>query len=782
MQRRHFYPSPTTLALALAPMLALPLAAAPALAQDGAPATAAADAAPGEIVVTATRRAESLSKVPQSVTALTQASLDARGIKDISGVVRQTPGIQFDPNGFGNQTNIAIRGVSSTVGAATTGVYIDDTPIQSRVVGYSTTNAFPAVFDLARVEVLRGPQGTLFGAGSEGGTVRFITTQPSLTDTKVYGRAEAAATQGGAASGELGVSITAPLIKDKLGLAASVWYRHDGGWIDRQNANPAVTNAPYLKNVNSAWTQVGRVALKWAPTDGIEITPSLYYQKRVNNDTSPWWESQSDAGKGRYVSGAPNGSPDRDRFYMPALNISATLGGVQVISNTSYYVRDQSGEIDYSTIWPAVFTGSPWTGTDHKALAYMTNDQRTFTQEVRLQSTDSQAPLTWVVGGFFAKSVQHFAERVYDPGFADIFGGIPPEVVLGAPLVDGLYSLAGNGRGADEQLAGFAEGSLKLTDTLKVTAGVRVAHTRFEGSSLFDGPVSGYQLQNNQSVSETPVTPKFALNWQATPTTLFYATAAKGYRIGGTNAPVPLSQCGADLTGFGFANVPSTYKSDSLWSYEAGAKTRVGGVSLAASAYHVDWSNIQQNVYLQHCGAQFTANLGKARSQGFDLQATARISPAFTLDGTLAYTNARLTQNVSGLANPAPGYLIAAVGDHLETHPWTATLGASYEASLGSATGYFRADYQYKSKAKMSAVTDSRTSGFDPGAYPLPQVHYASLRAGVRRGAYDISVFVDNLTNETTILSRSIEVAGVGSYRNLSQRPRTFGLTLLMRQ
>ncbi len=156
MQPRHFHSfagAPVALAMALA------WSSGPALAQDGSgtPATAtSADAAPGEIVVTATRRAESLSKVSQSVTALSQASLDARGIKDISGVVRQTPGIQFDPNGFGNQTNIAIRGISSTVGAATTGVYIDDTPIQSRVVGYSTTNAFPAVFDLARVEVLRG--------------------------------------------------------------------------------------------------------------------------------------------------------------------------------------------------------------------------------------------------------------------------------------------------------------------------------------------------------------------------------------------------------------------------------------------------------------------------------------------------------------------------------------------------------------------------------------------------------------------------------------------------
>ena len=136
-----------------------------------------------EIVITATRHAESLSKVSQSVVALSEKALDVRGIKGISDISRMTPGVELNPNGFGTQSNIAIRGVSSQVGSATTGIYIDDTPIQTRVVGYSSTNTYPLVFDLDRVEVLRGPQGTLFGAGSEGGTIRFITPQPSLTST-----------------------------------------------------------------------------------------------------------------------------------------------------------------------------------------------------------------------------------------------------------------------------------------------------------------------------------------------------------------------------------------------------------------------------------------------------------------------------------------------------------------------------------------------------------------------------------------------------------------------
>jgi outer membrane receptor protein involved in Fe transport len=755
--------------------LALTLCAiGPAFAQQSqAPGDAAA---PGEIVVTATRRAEALSKVPVSVTALSQASLDTRGIKDIAGMVRETPGIQLDPNGFGNQTNIAIRGISSTVGAATTGIYIDDTPIQSRAVGYSTTNAFPAVFDLSRVEVLRGPQGTLFGAGSEGGTVRFITTQPSLDTVHIYARGDISATQGGAASGELGVSITGPLIPGKLGFAASLWDRHDGGWVDRQNANPLLSGQPLLRNVNFSDTQVGRIALKWAPLDGLSVTPSLFYQRRTIADSSNYWESLSSPSHNSFISGQPNAAPDRDRFLLPALNVTQDFGAVELINNTSYYIRDQSAQIDYSTLWPAVFDGTSFVTPGYNALAYMANSQRTFTEELRLQSGAGATPLTWVLGAFYSKSVQHFTENVADPHFADLFGGVPPQFIFGTPLVDGLYSLSGYGRGADEQIAGFADATFAFTPALKASAGLRVARTKFAGNSLFQGPVSGYQLQTPQSVSETPVTPKFGLDWQASPALLVYASAAKGYRIGGTNAPVPLSVCGADLAGYGFADVPATYASDSLWSYEAGAKGRVGrALSFAVSAFRVDWKNIQQDVYLQHCGAQFTANLGKARSAGFDAQATVHLARGLSLDGTVSYTNAHFTQDIGGGA-------LATTADHLETHPWTATVGGDYETPVATGSAYVRGDYQYKSTGPETTVTDPATNSYDPGALRTQALHFASLRLGWRHDTLDLSVYVDNLTNNHAVLSRSISVVGVGSYQDITLRPRTVGLTVLLRQ
>ena len=192
-------------------------------------AEAAAEEATGplqEIVVTATRHEESLSKVPISVTALTQEALDVRGVKDFQDVARFTPGVNIDNSGT---NNISIRGIASTGGAGTTGIYIDDTPIQMRALAFNPDEALPKTFDIDRVEVLRGPQGTLFGAGSEGGTVRYITTQPSLTKTSIYSRAEVSYTEGGDPSYEAGVAGGMPIIDGTLGVRVTVWYRNDGG-------------------------------------------------------------------------------------------------------------------------------------------------------------------------------------------------------------------------------------------------------------------------------------------------------------------------------------------------------------------------------------------------------------------------------------------------------------------------------------------------------------------------------------------------------------------------
>lgn len=250
-----------------------------AFAQEGAGAASAEsevskdDGALGEIVVTARRRTEALSDVPVSVTAFSQEGLDRIGARDVDDITLLTPGVQFERDSFGasNRSSISIRGINSTVGANTVGVYLDDTPIQVRNIYFSSTNAYPRLFDLDRVEILRGPQGTLFGAGSQGGTVRFISPAPNLSETQIYGRGEIATTRHGSGSYEAGLAVGVPLVTDKVAIRASGWHRRDGGWIDRVDVyNP---DSVLEKNANHSEATVGRIAMAFAPTENLTITP-----------------------------------------------------------------------------------------------------------------------------------------------------------------------------------------------------------------------------------------------------------------------------------------------------------------------------------------------------------------------------------------------------------------------------------------------------------------------------------------------------------------------------
>src|SRR5450631_2573161 len=261
-----------------------------------------------EIVVTATRREESINRVPISVTAFSQDMIDQKGIKDFQDIVRFTPGVTIDATG----TNaISIRGISSSGGAGTTGIYIDDTPIQMRALGFNPDDTLPKTFDLDRVEVLRGPQGTLFGAGSEGGTVRYIMTQPSVTKESSYARTEVSFTKDGDPSYEAGVAHGGPIIDNVLGFRASVWYRYDGGWINRVDPT---SGAVVDKNANHANTVAARVAMLYQPVDGVQITPSLMYQNARKHDQSTYWPAYSNASGGVFHNANPDRTPVPDRF------------------------------------------------------------------------------------------------------------------------------------------------------------------------------------------------------------------------------------------------------------------------------------------------------------------------------------------------------------------------------------------------------------------------------------------------------------------------------------
>jgi iron complex outermembrane recepter protein len=797
----------------------------------------AAGGALEEIVVTATRREESISRVPISITAIGQDAIDQKGIKDFSDIVRFTPGVSFDAS----QTNqISIRGISSSGGSGTTGIYIDDTPIQVRNLGFNSDDTLVKLFDLDRVEVLRGPQGTLFGAGSEGGTVRYITVQPSLTQTSIYAKAETSYTEGGAPSYETGIAAGTPVVDGVFGIRFSAWYRRDAGWIDR--IDPTTLDV-VDKNANSVGTAVLRLAGLWQPIDGIRVAPSILYQNSQRNDVTIYWPEYSNPSDNRYVSADPTARPEPDVFYLPALNVQADIGAVTLISTTSYFHRDEISGYDgtlynlgyYQSQIPdygnaaglAAFPLLDGSGvhlpaglTDYRSPASVTNTQRNITQEFRLQSTDSAARVTWTAGVFYSLDRQYSLEEIHDP-MADAFFnqlfGYPIAEFFGTPLNANGTSVLPMGdsyfnqlASYDRQIAGFGEVNFKLTDTLKLTAGARISKDSYTIESLSGGPQNGGPRAGTQSNSEKPVTPKAGIEWQADPNDLYYFTYSKGFRPGGGNPAIPYDPtfqnptigCTQDFQNLGLKNgAPSTYKSDSVQSFEVGAKNNFENrIRLATSIYYIKWNNIQEDVVPPICQIQFTENLGNAVSKGFDLQADFQLTDALSLESAFGYTNARYTTSTyigpvhSGSPVVEAGDAIAGpngIGTGYSIPPYSITLGPEYKFQAFAHESYVRADWEYLAGDKwLHASQDPNTSSYDPNSLPTERQSFVSMRAGTKIGDFGVSLFVDNLTDSHTILNYNHQttsyydsgaLAASPAYRYISYRPRTFGITVVFK-
>ncbi len=747
------------------------------------------------VIVTAQRREETLQAVPISVSVSSQAAMDAQGTRVIDDIARLTPGVTFVRSANNNNSessDIAIRGIASNAGASTTGVYIDDTPIQGRHLSFPSFTTYPALFDIERVEVLRGPQGTLFGAGSEGGTVRFISPEPSLDRYSAYVRSEVAATTNGDPVYELGVAGGGPMVDDKVGFRASASYRHEGGYVDRidWHAQQVADGA-----ANSSDTVTARIAVKWAVNDAVSIVPSILYQKRDVDDTAAWWSprpGEPDPTNGQFDSPFRTGNavaqPSTDKFVLPALKIEWDLGPVRLVSSTSYFKREQSATTDYTQFDRAIFLGNPYPPAvipefgidepvDVQAPGFWGDDQENWTQELRLESADPDARVVWTAGLFYQHAKETTSHRVYDPQLLIDFG-IPPEYAGGFIYVE-------NPRvGIDKQLAAFGQADVKVTDKLTLTLGLRYARAEFKGEAYYpETLVVGPEVFSAGTQKENPLTPKIGLNYQFNAGNLVYATAAKGYRIGGANAKVG-QFCygpGGALDSIGLDEVPFSYDSDSVWSYEVGSKNSFADnrLLLNASAYLVRWSNIQQNVPLTACGFQYTGNLGEAESKGFDIQAQARVADALTLGGSFAYTDAKFTKTVQLLPTVQS---IVRDGDHLGGSPWTAVLFGQLDFPVYGKDAYVRADFQYSAKqTDRVAAQNPLNGGFALWFPSVPVQSYTSLRAGVKWNRLDVSLFAQNLFDTHPRLTATQDIAtpdgGTPLFYVISWRPRTVGLT-----
>lgn len=778
-------------------LLALPAAA---QATDAAPASAGSAPAPEEIIVTATRRSQALSKVTESVSAFSAAKMEVLDVKSFADLAKFTPGVDFDRD----SNNISIRGIKSDAGSATTGIYIDDTPIQLRALGLNANNALPTVFDLDRVEVLRGPQGTLFGAGSEGGTVRYITPQPSLTDYSGEMHTELSGTEGGGLNFEAGAAVGGPIVEDKVGFRVSGWARRDGGYIDKIDPYSGQVTEPDANRTN---TYVVRGAVTFAPIDNLTITPAYNFEQRAVNNYQQFWVAASDRNDGKFIDGTPENMRDDDRFDLVSMKVQYDLDDVDLISNTSYFSRSERTNGYSGTLYNLSYfqqitsggtdpNGNPCTNncTAHSVLLnpaginlpgfgpyvsqnFITNKQSNVTEEVRAQSSDKDAMVQWVAGVFYAQNMQNSNEEINDPQLPALtryLWGEGMGKAWGQGLLPGGDDYDNDTHAHDRQVALFGDVTVNITDQWKFTAGLRYAWTHFDFRNLNTGAQDllddgGKPATAKGDADEQPVTPKVSLAYQVTPDDMIYGTIAEGYRIGGASPPLPAAACGGTF--------PTQYQSDTTWSYEVGTKDRFldRKLQVSASAYYIEWNNIQQAIYVPTCGIQYTTNVGDAISEGFDLDAQYQVTDNLQVSLALGYTEGKYSKTAF---DPAGNGILARVGDSLDIVPWTATVGIQYNFLVGDDAAFVRADYEFSShRNRPIAAEDPQTEYFDAGLHADPATNLVSLRSGITLASWEFNLFMDNVFNAHPQLNLAHQDEFTQLYTAETFRPRTTGVT-----
>ena len=771
-----------------------------------APAAAAGEAGPGgrnlitEVTVTSRRISESVRDVPISISAYDSKTLDVAGVKDFSGVAQLTPGVTFNPS----NNLIAIRGISSTAGAATTGVYIDDAPVHIRQFGSAPSAVLPAVFDLERIEVLRGPQGTLYGAGSQGGTVRFITPQPNLRSYGAYGRAEVSFTESGSPTYEAGFAVGGPIVEDKLGFRVSAFNREEGGWVDWIDYNTGRTRA---EDADSQQTSVYRAALTWKPIDALSITPSVFHQDLRSDNSNTMAQFWSDFGDHEFNYSGNIPRTNEDRFTLPSLKIDYEIGDYEIVSNTAWFKREGL-MVNDAGIWrlsnlqfnfgaplltrlgPDDSVGVPY----FNSPGSFTNDQDNFTQEFRLQSNRGSR-FTWVLGLYYSDSEQRNMERGesgvnertgvadYDLLYQQLFG----QTILeryGFPLFEGKYSYITDTWVWEKQKAAFADATWNVTDKLALSAGVRYSEVEFE----FDaGRASNTQADWTYSggkTKEQPVTPRFNVTYRATDDLMMYANAGKGFRGGGANSAALLDRCAQNIADLGLGDVRS-YKSDFVWSYDVGAKGKMfdGRVAYDVGVYTVDWTGIQQSNTLVACGGSYIGNFGEARAKGVDMMFQAVPMDDLLIDLSLGYMNSEYTSQVFASADANAPVLINEGNSLPNVVPFKAALALTYNFFAFGKDGYVRAAYEYGSERDDTLPTQDPTTTQHLANPLVPYVqatHMVRLRSGMDFGSYNVSIFADNLLDSAPLLSRTSSTQS-DYYQVTTWRPRTLGVTLVYR-
>lgn len=708
-----------------------------------------------EVVVTARKEKELLQNVPMSVTAISGETLQESGAVSLADIGREVAGLNVVDVGPG-QNELVIRGISSSGGAPTVGYYIDDTPIES--IGNLAGNAMdPALYDLDRVEVLRGPQGTLYGASSMGGTVKYITKQPNMVQQQISTDARLSDTEDGGFNYDFSGVLNEPIVLDRVAVRAVAFYRDEDGYIDRYLIDPnnylAAIGSAVARNVNTERTYGGRVKLKVAVNDALSITPSIWFQR-----TELGGPSTFDEPPGSFDHPIQNrdvAEPITDQMTLYSVTVNGSVGGLQITSSTAY--RDRRFDVITDASGGNCYYLCPAPQTYVYPLPFAVDfGNHDFTEEIR--ASKDAGIVHGIVGLFYMHQQNHEGNNAPIPeGY---------NIAFGTPFGDQPFYVS-NDFHLVKQEAVYGELNLDATKSLQLTLGLRAFRINQGDAAATTGVFNGGSTAQTGSSRDTGTTPKFEISYHVTDDALTYLSATKGFRQGGPLGPIPASLCGADLDALGFSSPPESFGADTLWDYEVGTKTSWSQrrMLLNADAYYIDWSHIQQLVTLPTCGFDFTGNFGKAVSKGGEIELQLEPVPRLLLTAALAYNEAQLTETVPGAQGVA--------GEALENAPrWMGSTSLDYRQPLSAAMiGYLRLDFS--STSRQYNNFDMTSNYYARGGYSIGNIHI-----GVMRKGWDVSLFVDNVLNKhaETALPSSYAVDLPTTRRLSLNRPRTVGL------
>lgn len=689
----------------------------------------------GDIIVTATRQGEqSIQRVPMAITAIAPDDLLRGGQGGLDDYTRGIPSVSLQSSGPG-RNKIDIRGITSGTFDFTdaqdrplVAVYIDEVPIS-----LASSNPEVKVLDLERVEVLRGPQGTLFGAGSMSGTIRMITQKPDTN--AVFGSGEAGLSvteRAGGVNYNLRGMLNVPIVTDALAMRVTGYQGREAGFVD----NLATARKDANSNVNTQ----GRVAFRLTPGDGVSIDASALFM-----DLDAKALPTGYLGLGKFKTSIIGPEFYRDKLYVYNMTGNFDVGIGDIVASVSHVRRK-----NYTAIGSNQYLlGEYFFGEPIRANIFLKNNIREWDYEARF-STKGTGPLRLVAGLFYQNQKRNVYQNDpsddFDARYGALLGSDFSSTELGAFTPDTDFSGLQDLR--ERQFSAFGEVTWSLTPKLDVTGGLRYFNWKQDFSLYFGGlfgvDEAGAPLTTKDRAREKGVNPRAVISYRVTDKVMLFAEASKGFRYGGVNQPLPLSLCGPELDSIGLTKGPVTFGADSLWSYSIGEKGRFldNRLKLNATGFLIQWDDVQTKKSLPSCAYYFIQNKGKVTSRGLELETSFDVTHALTLGLSASYTDAEADGPIANLS--------ARDGDPAPYFPrYIATATAQYRHPVGKGELLLDGSWAFR------AGVDTQFNHSLPQNRHIPASDYLTLSATYKTDDMEIGIFGQNLTNGTEILLRS---------------------------